>query len=154
MEAPGLVPAVDGVGLGTKQAQREHSQRERQRRRKEEEESRRERSVVDRGLCFGVIAEAVDDHRRKLKATSRGLDLCGTTPCSDVADVRTWVMGVLEEQQAVMLRIMDAMVQLGQVMSDSRHTRGAAGEVVDRVGTASGGHGVQVTDASAHGDGG
>ena len=91
LEVPGLVPAVDGVGLATKEARRHYSQRARRRRRREEKSSRRERSVVDRDRCLGVIAEAVDDHRRELKVISRGLDLCESTLCSDVANVRTWV---------------------------------------------------------------
>ena len=131
MEVPGLVPAVGGVGLGTKRARCHHSQRERRRRRREEKSSRRERSVVDRDRCFDVIAEAVDGHRQELKVLSRGLDLCETTLCSDVVNVRTWVTGVLEEQQAILLRVMDAMVRLGQVMDDSRRARSASGEVVD-----------------------
>ena len=56
--------------------------------------------------CFGVIAEAVDSHCRELKVISRGLDLCESTLCSDVAEVRTWVMGALEEQQRMMLNMM------------------------------------------------
>ena len=103
LEVPGLVPAVEGVGLATKEARRHHSQRARRRRRREEKSSRRERSVVDRDRCLDVIAEAVDDHRQELKVISRGLDLCESTLCSDVANVRTWVTSALEEQQKMML---------------------------------------------------
>ena len=58
---------------------------------------------MDRDRCLDVIAEAVDDHRRELKVISRGLDLCESTLCSDVADVRAWVTSALEEQQMMMV---------------------------------------------------
>ena len=134
LEVPGLVPAVDGVGLATKEARRHHSQREKRRRRREEESSRRERSVVDRDRCFDVIAEEVDDHRRELKVISRGLDLCESTLCSDVTNVRTWVTSALEEQQRVMLCVMGEMVKLGKAIEGSRRARGAEGKVVEEGG--------------------
>ena len=132
MVVPGLVPDVDGVGLATKEARRHHSQRARRRRRREEKSSRRERSVVDRDRCLDVIAEAVDDHHRELKVISRGLDLCESTLCSDVANVRTWVTSALEEQQKMMmLRVMGEVVKLGKAIEGSRRARGAEGKVVE-----------------------
>jgi len=149
MEVPGLVPDVDTVGLNTKEARKRRSQRGRRQRRREETASRRERSLVDRDRCFGVIAEAVDSHRRELKVISRGLDLCESTLCSHVASMRTWVTSALEEQQRMMLRVMGEMVRLGKVIEGSRHARGAEGKVVEEGGEFSGGHGVQEADASA-----
>ena len=149
MEAPGLVPAVEGVGLATKEARRHHSQRARRRRRREEKSSRRERSVVDRDRCLDVIAEAVDDHRRELKVISRGLDLCESTLCSDVANVRTWVTSALEEQQRMVLCVMGEMVKLGKAIEGSRRARGAEGKVVEEGSKFSGGYSVQEADAAA-----
>ena len=116
MEVPGLVPDVGEVGLNTKEARKRRSQRGRRQRRQEETASRRERSLVDRDRCFDVIAEAVDSHRRELKVISRGLDLCESTLCSDVANVRTWVMSALEEQQRMMLHVMSEVVKLGKAI--------------------------------------
>ena len=149
LEVPGLVPAVDGVGLATKEARRHHSQRERRQRRREEESLRKERSVVDRERCFDVIAEEVDDHRRELKVISRGLDLCESTLCSDVANVRTWVTSALEEQQRMMLRMMNEMLKLGKAIEGSRRARGAEEKIVEEGGGFSRGYGVQEADAPA-----
>ena len=59
-----------------------------------------------------MVAEAVDSHRRELNVISRGLDLCESTLCSDVASVRTWVTSALGEQQRMALRVMSEMVRL------------------------------------------
>ena len=96
MVVPGLIPVTGEVELAPKEARRGR-QRGRRKRRRESAASRRERSLVDRDRCFDVIAEAVDSHRQELKVISRGLDLCESTLCSDVADVRTWVTSALEE---------------------------------------------------------
>ena len=104
---------------------------------------------MDRERCFDVIAEAVDDHRRELKVISRGLDLCESTLCSDVANVRTWVTSALEEQQRMMLRMMNEMLKLGKAIEGSRRARGAEGKVVEEGGGFSRGYGVQEADAPA-----
>ena len=62
MKVPGLVPDVGGVELVTNKARRHRSQHGQQQRCQEENASRKERSLADRGRCFDVIAEAVDDH--------------------------------------------------------------------------------------------
>ena len=104
---------------------------------------------MDRERCFDVIAEAVVDNRRELKVISRGLDLCESTLCSDVANVRTWVTSALEEQQRMMLCMMGEMVKLGKAIEGSRRARGAEGKVVEEGGGFSGGYGVQEADAPA-----
>ena len=149
MEVPGLVPDVGAIGLNTKEARKRRSQRGQRQRRREETALRRERSLVDRDQCFGVIAEAADSHRRELKVISRGLDLCEGTLCCDVASMRTWVTSALEEQQRMMLRVMSEMVRLRNVIEGSRRARGAEGKVVEEGGELSGGYGVQGMDASA-----
>ena len=111
--------------------------------------SHREQSLVDRDRCFDVIAEAVDSHRRELKVISRGLDLCESTLCSDVAKVRTWVMSALEEQQRMVLHVMGEVVKLGKVIEGSRCARGAEGKIVEEGDELSGRHSVQEADASA-----
>ena len=73
-------------------------------------------------------------HRRELKVISRGLDLCESTLCSDVANVRTWVTSALEEQQRMVLRVMSEMVKLGKAIEGSRRARGAEGKVVEEGG--------------------
>ena len=93
---------------------------------------------MDRDRCFDVIAEAVDSHRQELKVISRGLDLCESTLCSDVASVRTWVTSALEEQQKMMLRVMGEVVKLGKAIKGSRRARGAEGKVVEEGGEFSG----------------
>ena len=142
MEVPGLIPDVGEVELAPKEARRGR-QRDRRQRRREETASRRERSLVDRDRCFGVIAEAVDSHRQELKVISRGLDLCESTLCSDVAEMRTWVTSALEEQQKMMLRVMGEVVKLGKAIEGSRRARGAEGKIVEEGGEFSGGYGVQ-----------
>ena len=67
LEVPGLVPAVDGVGLAMKEARHHHSQHEKQQQHQEEESLQREWSVVDHDCCLDVIVEAVDDHCQELK---------------------------------------------------------------------------------------
>jgi hypothetical protein len=104
---------------------------------------------VDRDRCFDVIAEAVGSHRRELKVISRGLDLCESTLCSDVANVKTWVTSALEEQQKMMLRVMGEVVKLGKAIEGSRRARRAKGKDVEESGELSGGYDVQGTDASA-----
>ena len=103
---------------------------------------------MDRDRCLDVIAEAVDGHRRELKVISRGLDLCESTVCSDVASVRAWVTSALEEQQKMVLRVMSEMARLGKVIEGSRRACGAEGKVVEEGDEFSGGYGVQETDAS------
>ena len=88
----------------------------------------------------------MDSHRRELKVISRGLDLCESTLCSDVASVRTWVTSALEEQQRMVLRVMSEMVRLGKVIEGSRRARGAEEKVVEEGGEFSGGYGVQEAD--------
>ena len=129
MEVPGLVPDVGEVELEAKGA-RQGCQRDRRQRRREEKASHRERSLVDHGRCFDVIAEAVGSHRRELKVISRGLDLCESTLCSDVTEVRTWVMSALEEQQRMVLRMTGEVVKLRKVIEGSRCARGAEGTIV------------------------
>ena len=51
---------------------------------------------MDRDRCLDVIAEAVCGHRQGLDVISRGLDLCGSTLCSDVASVQAWVTSALD----------------------------------------------------------
>ena len=99
---------------------------------------------MDRDRCLDVIAEAVDSHRQELKVISRGLDLCESTLCSDVASVRTWVTSALEEQRrmAVMLHVMGEVVKLGKAIEGSRRARGAEGKVVEEGGGFSSGYGV------------
>ena len=145
-EVPGLVPAVGEVGLGTKQARRDRSQREKRRRRRAEGSSRRARWVVDRDRCIDVIAGVVDGHCQELRVLSRGFDLCETTLCSDVAEVRTWVTTVVEELRGDMLRVVDTMAGLARSMDALQRACKAAGEVVDGVGAASGEHCGQVPD--------
>ena len=70
MEAPGLVPAVNGVGLGMKEAWCHCSQCVRQQQCWEEKSLQREQSVVDCDRCLDVIAGAADDHRQELKVIS------------------------------------------------------------------------------------
>ena len=70
MEVPGLVPDVGVVGLNTKEARKCRSQCIQQQQCWEETVSCRERSLVDRDRCFGVIAEAVDSHRQELEVIS------------------------------------------------------------------------------------
>ena len=102
---------------------------------------------MDRDRCLDMITAAVDGHRRELKVISRGLDLCESTLCSDVANVRTWVTSALEEQQRMMLRVMGEVVKLGKAIEGSRRARGAEGKVVEEGGGFSGGYGVQEADA-------
>ena len=119
MEVPGLIPDVGEVELAPKEARRGR-QRGRRKRRRAAAASRRERSLVDRDRCYDVIAEAVHSHRHELKVISRGLDLCESTLCSDVANGRTWVTSVLEEQQRMMLCMMNEMLKLRKAIEGSR----------------------------------
>ena len=85
---------------------------------------------------------------------SRGLDLCESTLCSDVAHVKTWVMSELSRQQTMVLRMMDAIMMLGQKFDRTRCAHRVEEGVVEGVGAVSGGHGSSVTNASAvEGDG-
>ena len=68
--------------------------------------------------------------------------------CSDVATVRAWVTSALEEQQGIMLHVMSERVKLGKAIEGSGCARCAEGKVVEEVGTVSGEHGAQKTDAS------
>ena len=116
LEAPGLVPDVDGSGLSVKQARRHRYQRGRRRRRREEKSSRKARSREDRDRCIDAIAEAVEANRRELSVVSRGLELCEATICSDIASVRTWVTGALGVQQDITLRMMDKMAAVAAIV--------------------------------------
>ena len=69
-------------------------------RRREEKSSRKARSREDKDCCLDVIAEAVEANRREPRVVSRGLDLCESMICNDIASVRTWVMGALGMQHA------------------------------------------------------
>ena len=104
---------------------------------------------MDRDRCLDMIAEAVDGHRRELNVISRGLHLCESTLCSDVASVRTWVTSAVGEQQRMVLCVMSEMVRLGKVIEGSGRAHGAEGKVVEEGSELSGGHGVQEADASA-----
>ena len=95
MEVPGLDPDAEGVELNTKEARRHRYQRGRRQRRQEEKSSQKARSKEDEDRCLGVLAAAVEANRRELSVVSRGLDLCESTICNDIASVRAWVMGAL-----------------------------------------------------------
>ena len=110
---------------------------------------RKERSLVDHDHCLDVIAEAVDGHCWELNVISRGLDLCESTLCSDIASVQTWVTSALGEQQRMVLCVMSEMMRLRKVMEGSGHARGAEGDVIEEGGKFSGRHSVQKADASA-----
>ena len=129
MEVPGLIPGVGEVKLDLKEA-RQGRQHSRQQQRQEEKASCRGRSLVDRDRCLGVIAEAVDGHRRELKVISQGLNLCKGTLCSDVVEVRAWVTGALEEQQGTMLRMMGKVVKLRKAIEGPGRARSAKGKIV------------------------
>ena len=71
---------------------------------------------MDRDRCLDVTAEAVEGYRQELDVILRGLDLCQSTLCSDVASMRTWVASALEEQQGMVLYVMSEMVKLGKAI--------------------------------------
>ena len=97
------------------------------------------------------LAEEVATDRRELGVISRGLDLCKGTLCSDVAGVRTrtWVMGELEQLQAVQLRMMEATALLRQKVSETRCAHQAQEKVAEGADEVSGGHGAAGMNASA-----
>ena len=84
-----------------------------------------------RDRCLDVIAGAVDDHHQELKVILRGLDLCESTLCSNIAEMQTWVMSALEEQQQMVLHVMGKVVKLRKAIKVSRHMCGAEGKVRD-----------------------
>ena len=102
---------------------------------------------MDHDRCLDVIAEVVDDHRRELKVISRGLNLCESTLCSDIVNVRMWVTSALEEQQRMMLCMMGEMVKLRKAIEGLRQARGAEGKVIEEGGRFSCRYSVQEADA-------
>ena len=114
----------------------------------------KERSLVDRDHCLDVIAEVADGHCQELNVTSRGLDLCEGTLCSDIMSVQAWVMSALGEQQRMVLCVMSKMVRLRKVIEGSGHAHGAKGKVAGECGESTGRYGVQEADASAMGKNG
>ena len=154
MEVPGLVPDVDGVELNTKKARRNCYQRGRRQRRREEKSSRKARSREDKDRCLDVLAEAVEENRRELSVVSRGLDLCESTICSDIASVRTWVVDALRVQEGMIERVADKLIAAMASILESQRAHRVEGKAAEEVGAVSGGHGVQKADASAiEGDG-
>ena len=146
MEVPGLIPDVGEVKLAPKEARR-GCQCDRRQRHQEETALHRERSLVDHDWCFSVIAEAVDSHCQELKVILRGLDLCKSTLCSEVAEMRIWVTSALEEQQKMLLRVMGEVVKLRKAIEGSRRARSAEGKIAKEGSEFSGGYSLQETDA-------
>ena len=149
MEVPGLVPDVGEVGLNTKEARKRRSQRGRRQRRREEEASRKARSKEDEGRCLDVLAEAMEENRRGLSVVSRGLDLCESTICNDIASVRTWVVDAMKVQDNMIERVADKLIAAVASILESQRAHRVEEKAVEGVGVGSGGHDVQVMAASA-----
>ena len=77
----------------------------------------------------------------------QGLDLSEGTLCSDIANVRMWVMSALEEQQRMMLCVMGEVVKLRKAIEGSRRAHSAEEKVIEEGGEFSGGYSVQEVGA-------
>ena len=72
---------------------------------------RRRRSKGDLGgTKGGILSEAIDTNCQGLSAVSRAVDRPESTLCPEIVEVRTWVMGKMAAQQAMVMRMMNEMV--------------------------------------------
>ena len=96
-----------------------------------------------------MITETVEANRRELSVVSRGLGLCESTICNDVASVRAWVKGTVRMHEDAILRATDKIAMVVTDIVESQRAQRVEEKAAEEVGAVSGGHGVQGTEASA-----
>ena len=105
-------------------------------------------SKADEGHCLDVLAKAVEENRHGLSVVSRGLDLCESTVCNNIALVCTWVMDAVRVQDSMIEHMADKLVEVVASILESQHAHQVEEKAVEGVSVRSGGHNVQVMAAS------